>query len=122
MCFRNILSVAVAITPLGAVPPAATAHPATVSVGSYANCPAGRLCAWDGPGETGKELRTQVSIPDLGAVGMDNQISSLWNRTGVEWCAYLEPHYVGAASRIGNWRGSLTGSSNNAISSLRRGC
>ncbi|MBB5850273.1 peptidase inhibitor family I36 protein [Amycolatopsis umgeniensis] len=118
----SILSTAVAATALVAIQPAVTAHAGTVSAGSYAACSAGWFCAWDGPDGTGREIRTQVSIPDLNTVGMDNQISSLWNRTGVGWCAYLEPHYRGPALRIGDWMGSLPPSADNAISSLRRGC
>ncbi|MGY6658586.1 peptidase inhibitor family I36 protein [Amycolatopsis sp. TRM77291] len=102
---------------------AAATHADGVSAAAYGSCPAGWFCAWDGPGETGRFLMTQVSIPDLSAVGMDNRISSVWNRTAVAWCAYDDPHEVGPLLRVGsNWRGSLPGGSDNMISSLRRGC
>ncbi|MFD6073062.1 peptidase inhibitor family I36 protein [Amycolatopsis lurida] len=122
MRFRNALKAAVAITTLVAVLPGATAHADSVSVGSYADCPGGWFCAWDGPSGTGRQLRTQVSIPDLSSAGMNNEISSLWNRTDVVWCAYDEPYYRGAALRVGNWIGTLSGSTDNRISSLLRGC
>ncbi|AUI58423.1 peptidase inhibitor family I36 protein [Amycolatopsis sp. BJA-103] len=119
----NVLSAAVAIAALVASQPAATAHADTVSAGAYDDCPAGWFCAWDGPNGTGRVLMTQVSIPDLSTVGMDNQISSLWDRTGVMWCAYDEPYSRGITLRAGNnWRGSLFGRSDNMSSSLVRGC
>ncbi|MBE1577756.1 peptidase inhibitor family I36 protein [Amycolatopsis roodepoortensis] len=79
-------------------------HADNGSAGSYDGCPAGSFCAWDGRGGTGRILVTEVSIPDLGAVGMDNQISSIWNRTGVVWCAYDVPSPLNPVLRIGNKR------------------
>ncbi|MGV9879550.1 peptidase inhibitor family I36 protein [Streptomyces sp. NPDC003006] len=107
--------------------PAAVADSAAietdVSINAYADCPVGWFCVWDQPGGGGegwaRMARFQTGVPDLRVVNMDNQISSLWNRTGRVWCVYTGPGYTGSAWQVGNWQGDAPPGLNDDISSLR---
>ncbi|MBN6040008.1 peptidase inhibitor family I36 protein [Amycolatopsis sp. 195334CR] len=122
------LGVALGLVALAAVAPATAAsagprHTETdVSITAYSDCPSGWFCVWSGTGGQGTMARFQIGTPDLGDFGLDNRVSSLWNRTGALWCTYLNTNYSGDPWSVGNWQGNTSqyGRDNN-ISSLRRG-
>lgn len=122
------LCVALGLAALGAITPASATQTTSfgdkdqVSITAFSDCPDGWFCVWEHAGGQGRMARFQIGSGDLGA--MDNQISSLWNRTGVTWCAYDEPNFAGPVLRIGNTqlRDLRTIGWDNRISALRRGC
>lgn len=90
-----------------AVTPVAAAHASAdvggrASITAFGDCPAGWFCVWMGSGGTGTMGRFRISVPDLGSM----RVSSLWNRTGVVWCAYPETDYRGNPVVVGDWRGN----------------
>ncbi|OKI24901.1 hypothetical protein A6A25_33395 [Saccharothrix sp. CB00851] len=94
----------------------------------FGNCPAGWFCAWEHNDALGRWFQTQraqtnLMNPIAGFVFGD-QISSVWNRTNVDWCAYHWSDFRGDALLIepGAWSGNLeadTGVWDNTIRSLR---
>lgn len=89
-----------------------------VSITAYS----GWFCVWSGTGGQGTMAQFKIGTPDLGDFGLDNQVSSLWNRTGALWCTYLHTNYSGGTWPVGNWQSNTSqyGRDNN-ISSLRAG-
>ncbi|MEV6715803.1 peptidase inhibitor family I36 protein [Lentzea sp. NPDC051208] len=84
--------------PVGTAPAHADDMPDTASV----DCPSGWFCAWEDTNGQGRMLQLKVGVPDLRPFGMDNAISSIWNRTNVTWCAYDLPNYGGASFSVGS--------------------
>ncbi|MBN6040007.1 peptidase inhibitor family I36 protein [Amycolatopsis sp. 195334CR] len=117
LCSAVGLAILAATTPATAT--TATQSPADTAPSATLECPTGWLCAWNH--DSSRRLATQVSIPDLRAVNMDNQINVLWNRTSVPWCAFEGAHYTGQSVRVGK---SLSPAIplQEEISSLLRGC
>jgi hypothetical protein len=94
-----------------AVAPAAPAQAAT----GWDRCEPGYFCAFTGTNGTGVIARYQVGDPDLsdghGPVGMDNNIESLWNRTGSIWGVWRniggqEGWAIGQGAKLGTLHGS----------------
>ncbi|GAB2740440.1 peptidase inhibitor family I36 protein [Amycolatopsis magusensis] len=122
------LGVTLGLVTVAAIAPAtaASAGPhntdSGVSITAYSDCPSGWFCVWSGKDGQGTMARFQTGTPDLGDFGLDNQVSSLWNRTGIIWCTYLNTNYSGGTWPVGNWQGNTSEySRDNNISSLRRG-
>ena len=134
---KRILTLMITMLTLGAALIAAnpaSAAPASaeqiVTVDAWWDCPEGRFCAWydtDGNGEP-RYVGTERA-PDLRDFRLNDHVWSVWNRTGVVWCAFPDINSTdvnGSAAPnpwpIGNWRGNTSQyGMQNVISSLRRG-
>jgi hypothetical protein len=117
----------------------ASAAPADTGseVGTQAwwDCPDGYFCAWynvdgiDRGGNNTPEFYGKSVASDLTDFDLNDHVFSVWNRTGVVWCAYPDINHSdvnGSAAPnpwpVGNWRGNTSQyGMQNAISSLRRG-
>ncbi|MFI6698089.1 peptidase inhibitor family I36 protein [Streptomyces sp. NPDC050509] len=100
--------------------PTAQASPTTAR--TYADCPAGWFCAWEHEGGKGKMVRFQNGVKKLSDFGMNDKISSVWNRSGQIFCTYLDNNYKGATWAVGSWQGNTAKyHRNDNISSLRAG-
>ncbi|SMD27097.1 Peptidase inhibitor family I36 [Kibdelosporangium aridum] len=110
-----------AITPVGVAFATPAINDGSASIAAFSDCPVDWLCAWEHVNGQGRMIRTQTGISDLG--DMDNQISSLWNRTSAVWCAYDESDFTGPVLWLGNIRMVQLASIgwDDRISSLRRG-
>ncbi|MGY6658585.1 peptidase inhibitor family I36 protein [Amycolatopsis sp. TRM77291] len=123
----KLLPAALGLVALATVAPAtaAQASPAPqkggASITAYSDCPSGWFCAWEHADGQGRMARFQVGSADLRGQNLNDQISSVWNRTNRIWCTYIDINYGGAGWRVAvNWRGN-TGpyNRNDNISSLR---
>ncbi|MEU8958046.1 peptidase inhibitor family I36 protein [Streptomyces sp. NPDC048518] len=101
---------------------ASTAPAADVSITAYQDCPVGWFCAWEDAGGWGRMARFQLGSDDLRDFDLNDQISSVWNRTGKTFCTWLNINRDGATWPVGNWRGDTSQyHRNDNISSLRVG-
>lgn len=139
---KRIVSITAAALSLGAImataspvsaDPASTLHPAGVT--AWWDCPDGYFCAWykadgvDSGGNNKPEFMGTSRAPDLTAFGLNDHVWSVWNRTGVTWCAYPDINFSdvnGSAAPnpwpIGDWRGNTSQyHEQGVISSVRRG-
>ncbi len=93
-----------------------------VSITAYQDCPVGWFCAWEDAGGWGRMVRFQTGSDDLRDFNMNDQISSVWNRTGRTFCTWLNINRDGATWPVGNWQGNTSQyNRNDNISSLRVG-
>ncbi|MFE3598566.1 peptidase inhibitor family I36 protein [Streptomyces sp. NPDC059096] len=100
--------------------PTAQASPSTAA--TYDDCPAGWFCAWEHKDGQGKMVRFQNGVKKLSDFGMNDKISSVWNRSGQIFCTYLDNDYKGATWAVGTWKGNTSQyNRNDNISSLRAG-
>ncbi len=135
---KRILALVSTVLALGAVmtvasPASAVPADAGRSVGAefWWDCPDGYFCAWyleNGEGEP--RFVGQVRAPDLREFRLNDHVWSVWNRTGVVWCAYPDINFsdVNGSNRapdpwpIGNWQGNTSRyGQQHVISSVRRG-
>jgi hypothetical protein len=121
---------AVGIAAVGAVAamPAAQGAPTTtetsLSTTGYADCPVGWFCVWEHANGEGKMARFQTGSADLRDFGMNDKISSAWNRlgNGKNFCTWLDINYKGGTWEVGNWQGNTSQyGRNDNISSLKAG-
>ncbi|UJW28733.1 peptidase inhibitor family I36 protein [Saccharothrix sp. AJ9571] len=118
---------ALGLAAVGAVVPATTAQAAPaavdgdVSITAYSDCPSGWFCVWEHADGQGRMARFQIGTPHLGNYNLNDQVSSVWNRTSSIWCTYLDIDYGGAGWRVSSgWRGNTSlYDRNDNISSLR---
>ncbi|RSN60669.1 hypothetical protein DMH01_15380 [Amycolatopsis sp. WAC 04182] len=117
---------ALGLVTVAAVAPAASAQAASasqgggVSIAAYSDCPPGWFCVWEHVNEQGRMARFQVGSTELRAVGINDQISSVYNRTNRTWCAYTDINYNGQVWRVPpGWRGNVPSDINDRISSVR---
>jgi hypothetical protein len=113
---RGIAAAAAGVL-LGALGAAVPAHAAS---GGYA-CPKGYFCAWANENATGSMMKTNKSMPTLGA--WDNRIRAVSNQTSSVVCYYADANYdfadtygfqePGDPGSWSSWSGS------NTISSLK---
>jgi hypothetical protein len=111
---RGIAAAAAGVL-LGALAAAVPAHAAN---GGYA-CPKGYFCAWSGEGATGSMMKTNKSMPTLGA--WDNRILTVSNQTSSVVCYYVDANYdfndtygferPGSSGEWSSWPGPATISS-----------
>lgn len=92
------------------------------SVTAYGDCPANWFCVWTGTGGTSTMARFQAGDANLANLGMNNNISSVWNRTGALWCLYDGTNYQGDGLTVpAGWYGNLSPYGfDNKASSLRK--
>jgi hypothetical protein len=79
----------------------AAASPAEAATG-YSRCPKGYFCVFADTHGTGKMAKWKKGgDADLGnrhgPRGLNNNIESVWNRTGDTWVFWGKPHYQGTA-------------------------
>lgn len=95
---------------------------------SFAQCPSGRFCVWTNADGTGYFAKFEWGSPDLanpiGGHVFNDEISSVWNRTGYKWCLYEHKDWSpsGRIMGIGDYMGTVGGprySFDNLTSSLR---
>ncbi|WP_188298407.1 peptidase inhibitor family I36 protein [Streptomyces sp. CBMA156] len=92
------------------------------SVAAFSDCPAGWFCVWTGTNGTGTMARFQSGAADLSDLGMNNNISSLWNRTSSTWCVFMDKNYGGSHAAVAaSDSGNLNSTWDNKISSLKKG-
>jgi Peptidase inhibitor family I36 len=100
----GLLTVAAAFVGIAGV-----ATPAQAATG-WDRCEAGYFCAFTGPNGTGVIAQYKVGDPDLsdgiGPTGMDDNIESIWNRTGSMWAVHRqiggqEGWAMGAGAKLG---------------------
>ncbi|MEU6301183.1 peptidase inhibitor family I36 protein [Streptomyces chartreusis] len=106
--------------------PIAQASTATVerdvTITAYQDCPVGWFCAWEDAGGWGRMARFQTGSDDLRDFNLNDQISSVWNRTGRTFCTWLNINRDGATWPVGNWQGNTSQyNRNDNISSLHVG-
>ncbi|UJW32576.1 peptidase inhibitor family I36 protein [Saccharothrix sp. AJ9571] len=107
--------------------PAQAASPVTragdVSITAWSDCPSGWLCLWEHANGQGRMARFQSGTVDLRDYNLQDQASSLWNRTEVAWCAYSGSGHIGDRLLIGaGQRINLADVGwDNKIDSVRRG-
>lgn len=100
-------------------PAAQAAQPAPTSITAYQDCPVGWFCAWEDAGGWGRMARFQLGSDDLRDFNLNDQISSVWNRTGKTFCTWLNINRDGATWPVGNWQGNTSlYNRNDNISSL----
>lgn len=93
-----------------------------VSITAYQDCPVGWFCVWEDAGGWGRMARFQTGSDDLRDFNLNDQISSVWNRTGKTFCTWLNINRDGATWPVGNWQGNTSQyNRNDNISSLRVG-
>lgn len=116
------LAALVMITPATAAEAAPAGGDGTASVQAYSDCPVGWFCAWENADGQGRMARFQIGSDDLRDFNLNDQISSVWNRTGVGWCTWLNINRDGGPWPVGNWRGNTSQyHRNDNISSLHTG-
>lgn len=101
----------------------ATAPPASAATG-YARCPDLRMCVFTGPNGSGAIAyfsTGDVNLGDsVGPTGMNNNIESIWNRSGHSWALFDGTGYTGTRWVSNPYVGhaNLSASEANKISSL----
>ncbi|MFB6894099.1 peptidase inhibitor family I36 protein [Kitasatospora sp. NPDC056327] len=105
--------------PAGGSGPTAEQHR---SVTAYQDCPVDWFCVWEHVDGGGRMARFQTGSDNLGDFNLNDQVSSVWNRTGKLWCTWLNINRDGATWPVGNWRGNTSQyNRNDNISSLHVG-
>lgn len=99
--------------------------PAASAATGYDRCPADRMCVFTGPngsGVIGIFQNGDVNLGDsVGPTGLNNNIESMRNRTGSDWCFWTGINYNGTVWRGGPGAGANTvPAATNTISSLKR--
>ncbi|MFE9610844.1 peptidase inhibitor family I36 protein [Streptomyces sp. NPDC006012] len=119
------LCAALGLAVVGAMASTTTTQAATTTVDTsksimaYQDCPVGWFCAWEDAGGWGRMARFQVGSDDLRDFNLNDQISSVWNRTGKTFCTWLNINRDGATWPVGNWQGNTSQyNRNDNISSL----
>lgn len=83
---------------IGAAMVVATAPSASAATG-YARCPDFRMCVFTGTNGSGVIAWFSTGDADLGdsvgPVGMNNNIESIWNRSGHDWALFDGAGYTG---------------------------
>jgi hypothetical protein len=83
---------------IGAAMVVAAAPPASAATG-YARCPDFRMCVFTGPNGSGAIAYFSTGDANLGDTvgpdGMNNDIESIWNRSGHTWNLYDGTGYTG---------------------------
>lgn len=101
MKISSVAARAVAVTGTMAVAAAFSVVPTQAATG-YARCPAGKLCVFTGTGGNGVIGIFSNGDVDLGAApgpsGLDNNIESVWNRSGSNFAFYPERNYNGGSA------------------------
>ncbi|MEV5913515.1 peptidase inhibitor family I36 protein [Streptomyces chartreusis] len=93
-----------------------------MTITAYQDCPVGWFCAWEDAGGWGRMARFQTGSDDLRDFNLNDQISSVWNRTGRTFCTWLNINRDGAPWPVGNWQGNTSQyNRNDNISSLHVG-
>lgn len=134
---RRIFAIMVTVLAFGAamvvgVPASATPADGGTGVSTQAwwDCPDNYFCAWYSTNGNDRMFYGQSGAPDLNDFELNDHVWSVWNRTGVVWCAYPDINYsdVNGSSAapnpwpVGNWQGNTSQyGMQGAISSLRRG-
>lgn len=108
---------------IGAAMVVATAPPASAATG-YARCPDLRMCVFTGPNGSGAIAYFSTGDANLGdsvgPTGMNNNIESIWNRSGHSWALFDGTGYTGTRWVSNPYVGhaNLSASEANKISSL----
>ncbi|MEV6715802.1 peptidase inhibitor family I36 protein [Lentzea sp. NPDC051208] len=123
---KSALAAAVGATALilTALPATAQSGAGDVSIAAWEGCDPGEFCVYEHANGVGpKRAAFQYRAPDLRAFNLNDQVSSVWNRTGQTWCTFLDINYGGATWPVGaGWKGnSGVYNRNDNISSLRAG-
>ncbi|MFJ7063705.1 peptidase inhibitor family I36 protein [Streptomyces griseobrunneus] len=114
------LTAAVGLTMSAALTAPATAAPsAPTAITAYQDCPVNRFCVWTEEDGWGQMWYFRTGSDDLRDQGINDDISSVWNRTGGRFCTWVNINRDGAVRPVGNWQGNTAQySRNNNISSL----
>lgn len=79
-----------------------------VAITAYQDCPVGWFCVFREKGGLGDMARFQLGSDDLRDFRLNDDISSVWNRTGGKFCTWLNINRDGASWPVGNWRGDTS--------------
>lgn len=90
---------------------------AAATVESYGQCPNNYFCVWENNDGSGHFAKFEWGSPDLSkAIGgyvFNDQISSVWNRTGYTWCLYEHKNFnrdlAGKSWPVGDYMGTSGG-------------
>jgi hypothetical protein len=97
--------------------PAAAAAPAAET--PWRNCEVGEFCVYEHDNGYGKVAYFRSGTNNLRDYSLDNQVSSVWNRTGRLVCTYTDIYSWGEKWPVGNWKGNTSQyNRNDNISSL----
>lgn len=96
-----------------------------LAVGSWSDCPQGRMCIWHDPNARGSRGSYAKKARDLSELGghLNDHVLSYWNHTKSTWCVYSEARFRGDSRKVP--REPLAGAKANSgsfgyrISSLR---
>ncbi len=90
--------------------------------GGFERCPKGYYCVFDGPDGTGTMAYFKYGAPNLSSFGLDNRVSSKWNRIGwnTHFCFFDDYKYQNLLLRLGGTaQGPLPTKEDNRASSIR---
>lgn len=82
----------------------ATSTAVAPSVTGWDRCPSGRMCVFTGlhgTGTIGIFRSGDANLGDSnGPSGLNNNIESVWDRNGEEWCLFNDPGYEGGITLV----------------------
>jgi hypothetical protein len=85
----------------------------------WRNCEVGEFCVYADDNGYGDAAYFRSGTNNLGDYGLNDRVSSVWNRTGKTVCTYLDTYKQGSTWPVGNWKGNTSQySRNDNISSL----
>lgn len=102
------LCAALGLAAVGTIAATPTAQASTTTITAYQDCPVGWFCVWEDAGGWGRMARFQMGSDDLRDFDLNDQISSVWNRTGGKFCTWLNINRDGAVWPVGNWQGNTS--------------
>ncbi len=98
---------------------ALTAPAAAAAETPWRNCEVGEFCVYEHDNGYGKPAYFRNGTNNLGDYGLNDKVSSVWNRTGRTVCTYLDTNKQGSTWPVGNWKGNTSQyNRNDNISSL----
>jgi hypothetical protein len=112
-----------AVVSTGAAMVVATAPPASAATG-YDRCPYLKMCVFTGPNGSGAIAYFSTGDANLGdsvgPVGMNNDIESIWNRSGHTWALFDGVGYTGTrwVSEPYTGKNNVIAAAANRVSSL----
>ncbi|GAA3633955.1 hypothetical protein GCM10022223_60340 [Kineosporia mesophila] len=115
---RRIAALSAALLSATAIGTTALAGSASAAASSYSQCGSGKFCVWTEADGGGTYRYTTEDIKQLGSV-LDNNIESIWNRTGSNVAIYTGANFTDRCSTIGSGtKRNLAGTAVNSVTSI----
>lgn len=74
----------------------------------WRNCEVGEFCVYEHDNGYGGAAYFRNGTDNLGDYGLNDKVSSVWNRTGKTVCTYLDAYKQGSTWPVGNWKGNTS--------------